>query len=233
MSLLLAMTGWDDEAWRARFRAELPGMAILLPGEGFDPAAIHYAASWKHGPGALAGLPNLKAIFSLGAGVDHLFHDPHLPDVPITRVVDPDLTARMSEYVALHCLMILRQQRRYGRQQQERLWLDDREQPAARQVRVGILGLGELGRDAARKLAHLGFDVAGWSRSPREVRGVVAFHGENGLARLLARTDILVCLLPLTPETRGLIDGPLLEKLDGSINSTLADFDGSISMVGS
>ncbi len=213
MTLLLAMTGWDDEAWRARFQAELPGRDIVLPGEPFDRRAVHYAATWKHPPGTLAGLPNLAAIFSLGAGVDHLFADPRLPDVPIARVVDPDLTARMSEYIVLHCLMILRQQRRYDAQQQARLWRDDRDQPAARQVRIGLLGLGELGQDAGRKLGLIGFDVAGWSRSPRDVPRVACFSGEDGLAAMLARTDILVCLLPLTPETRGLLNAALFAQL--------------------
>jgi glyoxylate/hydroxypyruvate reductase len=213
MSLLIAMTGWDQEAWRTRFQLELPDHAIVLPGEPFDRREVRYAASWKHPAGALAGLPNLAAIFSLGAGVDHLFDDPRLPDAPIARVVDPDLTARMSEYIVLHCLMILRQQRRYDRQQHARLWLDDRHQPAARQVRVGILGLGELGQDAAAKLAVLGFDVAGWSRSQRSIAGLMSFSGDAGLEQMLGRTDILVCLLPLTPATRGLINAGLLARL--------------------
>jgi glyoxylate/hydroxypyruvate reductase A len=213
MSLLLATTGWDEEAWRARFRAELPHHEIFLPGEPFDRRQVRYAASWKHPAGSLAGLPNLAVIFSLGAGVDHLFNDPRLPDVPMARVVDPDLTARMSEYIVMHCLMILRQTRRYDAQQRQRLWIDDREQPAARQVRVGILGLGELGQDAAGKLLHLGFDVAGWSRSRRDVRGVACFAGSDGLDAMLARTDILVCLLPLTVDTQGLLDARLFAKL--------------------
>ena len=135
MSLLLAMTGWHVEDWRARFQALLPEMPIVTLGEPFDRRAVHYVASWKHPPGSLAGLPNLAAIFSLGAGVDFLFADDRLPDAPIARVVDPDLTTRMSEYIVLHCLMILRQQRRYDRQQREKLWDDDRDQPAARSVR--------------------------------------------------------------------------------------------------
>jgi len=163
--------------------------------------------------GSLAGLPNLAVIFSLGAGVDFLFADDRLPEVPIARVVDPDLTTRMSEYIVLHCLMILRQQRRYDRQQRDRLWDDDRDQPAARSVRVGVMGLGELGRDAAHKLQVMGFDVAGWSRSPRAIAGLQSFAGEDGLPDFLARTDILVSLLPLTEDTRGMIDATLLAGL--------------------
>jgi glyoxylate/hydroxypyruvate reductase A len=213
MSLLLATSGWHVEDWRRRFQALLPDMPIVVPGEPFDRRAVHYVASWKHAPGSLAGLPNLAAIFSLGAGVDFIFSDDKLPPAPIARIVDPDLTARMSEYVVLHCLIHLRQQRRYDRQQPEKLWDDDRHQPAARSVRVGIMGLGELGRDAARKLAVIGFDVAGWSRSPRTIEGLETFSGEDGLKEFLARTDILVSLLPLTPETRGLIDAGLLSGL--------------------
>lgn len=213
MSLLLAITSWHVESWRERFASLLPELPIVTLGEPFDRRAVHYVASWKHPEGSLAGLPNLAAIFSLGAGVDHLFTDSRLPEVPIARVIDPDLTTRMSEYVVLHCLMQLRQQQRYDRQQREVLWDDDRNQPAAREVRVGIMGLGELGQDAARKLQMIGFDVAGWSRSPKAIDGLVTFSGEDGLTAFLARTDILVSLLPHTPETHGILNRPLLARL--------------------
>jgi glyoxylate/hydroxypyruvate reductase A len=213
MSLLLAMTGWHVEDWRARFAALLPDIPIVTLGEPFDRRAVHYVASWKHPEGSLAGLPNLAAIFSLGAGVDFLFADERLPDAPIARVVDPDLTTRMSEYIVLHCLIYLRQQRRYDRQKLAGIWDDDRNQPAARSVRVGIMGLGELGLDAARKLQVMGFDVAGWSRSPKTVEGLATFAGGDGMAEFLARTDILVSLLPLTDETRGMINATLLAGL--------------------
>ncbi|SFI85429.1 glyoxylate/hydroxypyruvate reductase A [Bosea sp. OK403] len=213
MSLLLAMTGWHVEDWRARFQALLPDIPVVILGEPFDRRAVHYVASWKHPEGSLAGLPNLAAIFSLGAGVDFLFADQRLPEAPIARVVDPDLTTRMSEYIVLHCLMILRQQRRYDRQQPLKSWEDDRHQPAARSVRVGIMGLGELGLDAARKLQVMGFDVASWSRSLKSVEGLTTFAGEDGMAAFLARTDILVSLLPLTPETKGTINAALLAGL--------------------
>ena len=150
MTILVAVRGMDAEAWAARLREELPGREVVLPGDIFDRRAVHYAAAWKHPPGSLAGLPNLAAVFSLGAGVDHLLTDEKLPDVPILRVVDTDLTARMSEYVVLHCLSILRQTKRYERQQRERVWDDDEAQPAAADIRVGVMGLGVLGADAAR-----------------------------------------------------------------------------------
>lgn len=211
--LLVALSGWNIGQWVERLQKKMPGREIVALGEPFDRRAVHYAVSWKHPAGSLAGLPNLSAIFSLGAGVDHIFNDDRLPDVPIYRVVDSDLTHRMSEYVVMHCLMLLRQTRRYDAQQINKSWDDDRFQPAARDVRVGIMGMGELGQDAARKLKMIGFNVAGWSRTPKNVDGIPSFSGETGLQEFLARTDIVVVLLPLTPQTRGIINERLLRGL--------------------
>ena len=186
-------------------------MAML--DEPFDRGAIRYALSWRHPPGALTNLPNLQAIFSLGAGVDHLFADPALPEKPIVRVIDPDLTDRMSEWVVMHALAHLRQLRRYERQSQERIWADDDDQPKAAEIHVGVLGLGVMGQDAATKLKALGFKVAGWSASEKSLPGVECFSGADGLKRLLAQTDMLVVLLPLTEATRGLIDASLIAGL--------------------
>jgi len=213
MSLLIAVTGWDPTAWTKRVRALLPERELVSRETMSNPEAIRYALAWRHKPGAFVGLPNLNAIFSLGAGVDHVLVDPDLPDVPIVRVVDPDLTQRMSEWVVLQTMLHFRQFRRYDIQQREKIWAEDEEQPAAADVRVGVLGLGVLGLDAARKLQAIGFDVAGWSRAERKVAGLETFHGEHGRDRLLARTDILVSLLPLTPETRGLLNRDLIGKL--------------------
>ncbi|CUA89477.1 Phosphoglycerate dehydrogenase or related dehydrogenase [Chelatococcus sambhunathii] len=213
MTILVALTGWHVDSWVERLERLLPGRRVVRLGDAYDPAAVTYAVAWKHPPGAFRGLPNLEAIFSLGAGVDHLMGDPDLPDVPITRVVDDDLTNRMSEYVVLHCLMHLRQQRRYDAQQRAHMWEDDRHQPAARDVRVGVMGLGVLGQDAARKLAFMGFDVAGWSRTPKDCPGLQVFTGEAERAAFLARTDILVLLLPLTPETHGIANYALFKGL--------------------
>lgn len=214
MTFLLALTAWDPEPWRARFSAALPDRPIALLGEGFDPASIRYAAAWKQPEGAFQGLPNLKAIFSLGAGVDHLFKDRQLPaGVPIVRVVDPDLTTRMSEYVVMHCLMALRRVDAYRRFQAESRWVDLRDQPQASDIRVGLLGMGVLGQDAATKLQSLGFQVAGWSRTPRRVPGVTVYSGADGLGALVSRADILVAMLPLTPDTAGILNRDLFATL--------------------
>jgi glyoxylate/hydroxypyruvate reductase A len=219
MSILVAVQGYKAESFCDALERLMPGREIVRHGDPFDRRAVDYVVAWKHPPGALAGLPNLSAVFSLGAGVDHLMGDPRLPDVPILRVVDPDLTARMSEYVVLHCLKILRQQMRYVTQQAERRWEDDLGQPPAARARVGLMGLGVLGQDAGFKLRMIGFDVAGWSRRPKTVEGIATYAGADQLPAFLARTDILVVLLPLTPDTRNMIDASVLRGLarDGRV----------------
>jgi glyoxylate/hydroxypyruvate reductase A len=166
----------------------------------------------------LKTLPNLKIIFSLGAGVDHLIFQDDLPDVPMVRMVNDDLTQRIVEWVVLQVLIHHRQQRRYDRLQRQRHWQELR-QPAAPEMRVGVMGMGVLGRRAAAMLAALGFQVAGWSRGGSSVDGVESFVGAGALDGFLGRTDILVCLLPLTAETRGILAMPLFAKLarDGAM----------------
>jgi glyoxylate/hydroxypyruvate reductase len=193
--------------------ALLPSHKIVMLGESFDRESIRYALSWRHPPGALKDLANLRVILSLGAGVDHLFADPALPDKPIVRVVDPDLTNRMSEWVVMHALVHLRQLRRYERQQREGVWEDDDSQPKASDVQIGVLGLGVMGKDAVSKLKALGFRVAGWSVSPKSLPDVACFSGADGLQLLLTQTDMLVVLLPLTEATRGIINASLLSQL--------------------
>jgi len=166
-----------------------------------------------------ARLPQLKAIFSLGAGVDHILSDPDLPDVPVVRIVDPDLTMRMTEYVVLHVLLHHRRHRLYDRQQRERVWHEHAQSPASA-VAVGVMGLGVLGADAALALARLGFRVTGWSRTPKTIAGIECFHGDDALDAFLRRSEILVCLLPATPGTQGILDLKLLRKLkrDGALS---------------
>lgn len=212
MTVLVAIT-WDPDPWVQRLQTLLPERHVVVPGELFDRRQVHYAVTWGPKPGSLSGLPLLEAIFSLGAGVDHLMDYPGLPEVPIIRVTHDDLTSRMSEYVVLHCLMILRDQRQYDAQQREKVWSYETAPPKASDVRVGIMGFGVLGQDAARKLRALGFDVAGWSRSAKQVDGFQVFSGEEGLDSFLRRTDILVSLIPLTAETRSILNRSLFERL--------------------
>ena len=221
MTLLLNIPS-DPATWLERFRERLPGHRIVTVDEPFARADIRYAAVWAPRPGSLDDLPNLRAVFSLGAGVDHLLTYPHLPDVPIVRIAQDDLTHRMSEYVVLHALMYLRDQRRYDQQQRQSVWRPEPDPPAARDVRVGVMGFGVLGQDAGRKLRTMGFEVAAWSRATKRLPGIDSY-AEGDRDAFLARTDILVSLLPLTPDTRGILNRRLFEQLarDGRLGGPI------------
>lgn len=199
-------SNWSAERWQQRLERQCPGHPVFLwPNENVDPATIRYAAVWKPKPGLLTGLPNLAVIFNLAAGVDAVLVDRDLPDVPLVRAVVDDLTQRMTEYIVMHVLMYHRQQHYLAACQRERRW-EPREQWAAPALRVGILGFGVLGQHAAVALRRFGFSIAGWSKSKKTVDGIETFAGEEGFAPFLARTDLLVCLLPATAQTQGILN---------------------------
>jgi glyoxylate/hydroxypyruvate reductase len=207
---------WSPERWKRRFDEVCADRPVWLLGAGKgDPAEVRYAAVWKPSPGELAGFPNLRVIFNLGAGVDALISDKSLPKVPLVRVAVGDLTHRMTEYVVLHVLMHHRQELYLRASQREKRWAPRFQWPAGA-VSVGIIGLGTLGSDAAAVLKRVGFRVAGWSNSPKIIDGVECFHGSAQLDAFLRRTDILVCLLPLTGETRQILNRKLFRKLNRS-----------------
>jgi glyoxylate/hydroxypyruvate reductase len=213
MALLFRSTVDSAARWRTQLTKLAQELDIRVWPEIGDPADIDYALVWRPDPGFLASLPNLKLILSLGAGVDHLLGDPQLPSsVPIVRLVDPHMTDAMSEYVVLQVLRLHRHDLDYRAQQEAKVWRE-LDQKNAIERRVGILGFGELGQDAARKLKALGFDVAAWSRSEKTVAGIKSYAGAAGLTPLLARSEILVCLLPLTAETAGILDARNLGSL--------------------
>jgi glyoxylate/hydroxypyruvate reductase A len=205
---------WAPTRWKRRFDEVCGDRPVwLLPEGKGDPAAVHYAAVWKPAPGELASFPNLRVIFNLGAGVDALMADASLPKVPLVRVAVGDLTHRMTEYVVLHVLMHHRQELYLRASQREKRWQPKFQWPAGA-ISVGIMGLGTLGSDAADVLKRLGFRVTGWSNSPKAIDGVECFHGKRELGAFLQRTDILVCLLPLTPDTRHILNRDLFAKLN-------------------
>jgi glyoxylate/hydroxypyruvate reductase len=214
MSAFLFVTPtWDGNDWAVKMRGSMPDRSVRVWPEMGNTAEIHYAAAWLPPANVLKDLPNLKVIFSLGAGVDAILSDPTLPrHIPIVRVNDPDLTMRMSEHVVMHVLMHHRQQRRIEENQRNRKW-DAFATHAASALRVGVMGLGVLGQDAATKLAMMGFPTAGWSRTRKIISGVECFAGASELDAFLARTDVLVCLLPATAETDGILNTALIRKL--------------------
>jgi len=206
MALLFRSTVDSAARWSGQLGRLMPGLDIRVWPDIGDPAEIDYALVWRPEAGLLAALPNLKLILSLGAGIDHMLRDPDLPaGVPITRLVDPYLTHAMSEYAVLQVLRLHRRDLDYRAQQQAGIWRELPQKNAGERP-VGILGFGEIGQDAGRKLAALGFPVSGWSRQQRAVSGLEIFAGPAGLPQLLARTEILVCLLPLTAETQGILN---------------------------
>lgn len=207
--ILLAMTGYNPHQWYGLLSRERD--VVTEPAGPADPS-ITYAVVWKQRPNLLSKLPHLRAIFSVGAGVDHIVSDPTLPDVPIVRVVADNLTQHMVDYVLWRVLDHHRHGMLYRAQQKRKVWREPPQSPAT-DISVGIMGFGELGRAAARVLLAAGFRVNGWSRRERSMPDVASFHGEQGLTPFLKATDILVVLLPLTAATAGIVNYKLLKQL--------------------
>ena len=193
--------------FRDAFAAELPAIAFHI-GDAPDPLAIRWLVTWTV-PTDLARYPNLRLIFSVGAGVDQ-FDLAALPKgVGVVRMLEPGIPKQMQEYITLATLALHRDLPAYLGQQRAGLWQAGRNMPATDR-RVGVMGLGVLGQAALAALRPFGFPLAGWARSARQIDGVACF---NDLNAFLARTDILICLLPLTEETEGILDANLFAKL--------------------
>ena len=210
--LLLHLSDVDEAAWAEGFRAALAPYPVVRRGDAYDPAGVRYIYVWKPKPDAFDGLTGLKAVLSLGAGVDALLKHPALPDAPIVRFVDPDLTQRMTDYVVAQVSMHHRLHSRFRADQRARRW-NQFYPPSASESTVGVMGLGVLGQDALRRLAGLGFTVRGWSRTPKSITDVEVFTGQEEFDQFLGGTDILVNLLPLTPETQGILNMDTFRKL--------------------
>lgn len=207
MALLLKPELPDQyDVWHETLKKADPSIEVLdWPYEG-DATAIEQALVWMPPAGELKRYPRLRLILSIGAGVDHVLNDPDLPaDVPILRMVEPGLTKGMAEYVVWAVLSHHRFMIDYAEMRERKEW-GFIQQLAPESRRVGIMGLGVLGRAAVERLKPFGFQLRGWSKSPKDIPGVTCFHGPNGLSAFLSETDIVICLLPLTEETRGLLN---------------------------
>ena len=213
MTTLVFYSEFDSfEAWSALLAPHLPGITVCRPEQVQDVDSVHYALAWKPPAGFFAPYPNLKLLVNLGAGVDSLVGRDDLPDIPIVRLSDPDMARMMAGYVLFAVLRYARDIPAFERAQREHRWhyLHPRE-PSS--VRVGVLGLGELGSCAAQELARQGFDVRGWSRSQKTLDGIRCSWGMAALDDFLASSDILVVMLPLTPQTQGLLSAERLARL--------------------
>ena len=223
MNVALVGEETRPEEWLPRLRERLPDDCFFVHPQTPDPKAVSVALIAAPRPGEVAELPNLKLMQCLWMGVDALVLDRTLPaGVPVSRMVDPSMVAAMSETVLHRVIEFHRGFHIYRRYQAERRW-EHLPQRMASDRTIGLLGLGELGADAATKLVALGFNVRGWSRTPKSLPGVLSYTGDEGLAAMLPACDMLVCLLPLTPQTRGLLSRPLLDRLpDGAALISLA-----------
>jgi glyoxylate/hydroxypyruvate reductase A len=213
MGFIIIAPGINTEAWCRHLLAADPGLDLRVWPDSGDPATVSFALVWQAPPGELQRYPHLRCIASLGAGADHILSDPQLPaGVPVTRVVHDSLSRGMSEYVLATVLSQCRHLWRFQQDQRRARWRRRLPMETAKTC-IGIMGLGQLGADAARRLGQHGFPVVGWSRTPKKIEGVAAYAGDNQLRPFLARSQVLVCMLPLTPATRDILNAAAFAAL--------------------
>lgn len=211
---LLVDIKFDPSRSDGGFKKNLNGRPFFNLATGNEPAdysTIKYALVWRPTAELLTKLTGLDFLISAGAGVDHIYNTGAAPNVPLVRFADPSLTNRMSEWVCMQCLNHLRQNYKYTQFQRDKNW-QELPQPDASSLSVGIMGMGNLGKDSALKLKNLGFKVNGWSRTKKQIEGVDCF-GENELDAFLAQTNFLVGLLPYTKQTHGIFNRSVFERL--------------------
>ncbi len=214
-TLLLAVPVAWAGLWTGPLADMAPDLIVKVHGrDEYDPASVDYALGFRPERGFLKTLPNLKVVFSLGAGVDGFLADPEYPKhVPLVRFVDHQLSREMAQYCVMHTLIHHRQQRMFDAVQREGKWRQSIPPRRTEDTRVGILGLGEIGTLVAERLREHDFQMAGWSRTRKTINGVQSFAGTEELEPFLARSDILICVLPLTPDTRHILNKTTFAQL--------------------
>ena len=214
-TLLAVVPPFIAKLWTEPLAKDAPWLKVVIHGQDeYKPEDIDYALGFRPPPGLFKTLPNLKVIFSLGAGVDGFLSDKDFPKhIPLVRFVDHTLSREMAHYVVLHTLMFHRTQRQFERAQSQKQWAQMFLPRRTEDTRIGILGLGEIGTMAGEHLARLDFPVAGWSRTRKTVPGIKSFAGNGELEAFLGQSDILVCLLPLTPATRHILNRKTFAQL--------------------
>lgn len=213
MAISIICMDKEVQPWLKAFAEQAPELDVRVWPDDGDRAEVTFALCWKHPQGVLRQYPNLKCISSMGAGIDHLLNDTDFPGgVPVVRLVDPNLASAMFEYVNAAVMYFQRAFDVYRIRQQQALWQQN--QPKSNgQTTIGIMGLGQLGSHVGAQLADLGFHVVGWSRAGKSVKGIEGYAGDEGLTAFLAQSEILVCLLPLTEQTRGILNAELFSQL--------------------
>lgn len=200
------------EIFRRAFARDLPDVPFVSDAAQVDPLAVRYLMTWQFPDDLAERYPNLEVIFSVGAGIDQLSGTPIPPGAKLVRMIESGLTSLMRDYVVMSVLALHRRLPAYLELQRRREWVN-LDFIWADQRRVSVLGLGELGRASLDALKPFGFQLAGWSRSQKNIDGVRTYHGPDGLSTMLAQTDILICLLPLTPETRHILNAERFAQL--------------------
>ena len=198
--------------WARLFAAKAPDIPFHIWPDIGEPDRVRYLAAWVPPQDIDRQFPNLELFFSTGAGIDQFDLAALPPELPVVRMAEPGVVAGMVEYATMSVLALHRDLPTYIRQQREGRWAAHRVYPASKR-RVGVLGLGVLGCAVLDQLRTLGFQLAGWSRTRRQIDGVACYAGREELPAMLAGTDILVCLLPLTQETRGILGAKLFQHL--------------------
>lgn len=212
MTLLYTSDPERGRIWREIFAREAPDIGFVDPNDAYDPAAIRHLAAWAPSADLIASLPNLEVLFSIGAGIDQFDMRVVPPHVRVVRMIEPGIAAGMVEYATMAVLMLHRNMIEYRAAQREQRWSPIKLTPA-QDRRVGVMGLGNLGQAVLAALAPFGFVLSGWSRSPRTIAGVDCHAGEAALPAFLGACDIVICLLPLTDETRGILCRDTLAQL--------------------
>ena len=213
MAIVIIRQDGKIDFWKEALKSQSPGLEVFSYIEDHPKEDIVMALIWKHPEGSLSKYPNLKLIASTGAGVDFIFEDPTRPKgIPITRIIDTNLADDMSEHVLAVILAHLKNLDTYKFQQTQGKWNPMRYSRIA-DFKVGIMGLGELGSVLANDLVRFGFRVQGWSNSRKSIGNMDSFAGEAELSDFLSSTEILVCLLPLTDKTSGILNVSLFKKL--------------------
>lgn len=201
------------EPWVSALKQIDPDLDIRIFPNDSNRKEIDFALTWRHPMGIFKDYPNLKCISSMGAGVDHLLKDKDLPTgVAITRLVDPYLAEDMAEFVLALIMNHLRDLNAFKIKQTQAIWKPS-EYLRIQDVNVGIMGVGAIGKTVALQLQKLGFNVHGWARTSKNIQNLKVYTGSEGLPEFLKQSNILVCILPLTPETKGIINSSTLKQL--------------------
>jgi glyoxylate/hydroxypyruvate reductase A len=211
MAILLMLNQVDPTLLEGHLKAHPDCPYVRTYPDAGNVEEIDCVIVWKHDQGLLNEYPNLKLIASYGAGVENILSDPTLPqDVPITRFVDDTLSDQMAEFI-LAAILNQRKHLTYYREQQAACHWQDK--PAIKGKNVTILGLGELGSASGKLLHKNGYNVSGWARSEKNIDGISSYYGQNQLFPSVAEADFVVCLLPLTPETKGILNSNLFTAM--------------------